>query len=116
MPQENQGAHTWNVRPQAPTPAASLKIQRLIPEVSAEVVAGQTALLFVALTGLELTFDSLAVDRVGPLLAALSPVEDKVWSWSDSRCRLVWLEWRLARVLAPLTSACSPTGARLLLW
>jgi hypothetical protein len=80
VPQENQGAHTWNVRPQAPTPAASLKIQRLIPEGSAEALAGQTALFFVALTCLELTFDCLAVDRVGPLLAALSPVEDKVWS------------------------------------
>ena len=62
VPQENQGAHTWNVRPQAPTPAASLKIQRLIPEGSAEALAGQTALFFVALTGLELTFDLLAVD------------------------------------------------------
>ena len=80
MPQENQGAHTRNVRPQAPTPAASLKIQHLIPEGSAEALAGQTALLFIALMGLELTFDCLAVDRVAPLLAALSPLEDKVWS------------------------------------
>ena len=30
VPQENQGAHTWNVRPQAPTPAASPKIQSFI--------------------------------------------------------------------------------------
>lgn len=49
-----------------------------LPERSPHAGADHGVLLFVALKRLELAFDFLAVDRVGPLLAARAAVENQL--------------------------------------
>ena len=58
---------------QASTPAGSD-----LPECRTDAVAGDPALLFVALAGLELALDLFAVDRIAPLLAAGAAVEHQI--------------------------------------
>ena len=49
-----------------------------LPERRTQAVASQAALLFIALAGLELAFDLLAVDGIAPLLAARTAVEHEL--------------------------------------
>ena len=65
-----RGSVQTDVRCLSSTPAGSD-----VPERRTEAVAGEAALLFVALAGLELAFNLFAVDGVVPLLAARAAVE-----------------------------------------
>jgi hypothetical protein len=51
-----------------------------LPECSPHAVAGNAALLLIALAGLELAFDLFAVNGVGPLFAAGAAVEHEIGS------------------------------------
>ena len=68
-----QGGAEPEVCCQASTPAGSD-----VPECRADAVAGDPALLLVALARLELAFDLFAVDGVAPLLPARAAVEHEI--------------------------------------